>query len=131
RSPSNIAFVKYWGKKGHQIPANPSLSMTLKECYTETKVTFKKADALSVDLKLDGVSSEKFAAKISNYIKTLEELPWLNKVSFSIETTNTFPHGTGIASSASGLSAFALCLTDYLYKLAGEERNNLFYIRAS
>ena len=131
RSPSNIAFVKYWGKKGHQIPANPSLSMTLKECYTETKVTFKKADALSVDLKLDGVSSEKFAAKISNYLRTLEELPWLNKVSFSIETTNTFPHGTGIASSASGLSAFALCFTDYLYKLAGEERNNLFYIRAS
>ena len=38
RSPSNIAFVKYWGKVGHQIPANPSLSMTLKECYTETKL---------------------------------------------------------------------------------------------
>jgi diphosphomevalonate decarboxylase len=131
RSPSNIAFVKYWGKKGHQIPANPSLSMTLKECYTETKVTFKKSDSLSVELKLDGVKSDKFATKISNYLKTLEELPWLNQVSFSIETTNTFPHGTGIASSASGLSAFALCLTEYLYKLSNEEINDLFYIRAS
>jgi diphosphomevalonate decarboxylase len=131
RSPSNIAFVKYWGKKGHQIPANPSLSMTLKECFTETAVSFKKSDALSVDLFLDGVSQEKFALKIKNYLGSLTEMPWLNQVSFSIKTKNTFPHGTGIASSASGLSAFALCLTDYLHHLHGEEINDLFYKRAS
>ena len=29
RAPSNIALVKYWGKKEHQIPANPSISFTL------------------------------------------------------------------------------------------------------
>lgn len=63
-SPSNIAFVKYWGKKGHQLPANPSLSMTLKNCVTETKVTFTPSDELTVELFLDGVKEEKFAAKI-------------------------------------------------------------------
>ncbi len=131
RSPSNIAFVKYWGKKGHQLPANPSLSMTLKECYTETKVTFKKADSLSVDLFLHGNKEEKFGLKIKTYLATLIELPFLKNVAFTIETKNTFPHGTGIASSASGLSAFALCLTDYLYSLAGEEINADFYKRAS
>lgn len=131
RAPSNIALVKYWGKKGHQIPANASLSMTLKECYTESKVSFKKADEMNVELKLDGVSSEKFAAKISNYLSSLDDLPWLKQVAISIETKNTFPHGTGIASSASGLSAFALCLTEYLHRLSGEEINDLFYIRAS
>jgi diphosphomevalonate decarboxylase len=131
RSPSNIAFVKYWGKKGHQIPANPSLSMTLKECFTETSVSFKPSDKLDVELLLDGSKEDKFALKIKNYLLSLTDLPWLQNVSFSIKTKNTFPHGTGIASSASGLSAFALCLTDYLHHLTGEEINDVFYKRAS
>ena len=29
-SPSNIALVKYWGKKPVQLPANASISFTLK-----------------------------------------------------------------------------------------------------
>jgi diphosphomevalonate decarboxylase len=114
RSPSNIAFVKYWGKKGHQLPANPSLSMTLKECVTQTKVSFTPSDELRVELFLDGVREEKFAAKIHKYLESLRELPDLTKISYSIQTQNSFPHGTGIASSASGFSAFALCLTEYL-----------------
>lgn len=115
RSPSNIALVKYWGKKGHQLPANPSLSMTLKECYTETKVTFSPAAKLDVVVNLDGKINERFAAKILKFIGTLkEELPWTQGLSLHIETKNTFPHGTGIASSASGMSALALCLTDYM-----------------
>jgi diphosphomevalonate decarboxylase len=118
RSPSNIAFVKYWGKKGHQLPANPSLSMTLKECVTESFVSFRPADDLSVNLELAGVSEPKFAEKIKNYLLSLSsDLPWLQKLNVSIQTRNTFPHGAGIASSASGLSAFALCLSEYM----GEE----------
>jgi diphosphomevalonate decarboxylase len=114
RSPSNIAFVKYWGKKGHQLPANPSLSMTLKECVTQTKVTFTPSEELKVELYLDGVREDKFATKIQKYLETLTDIPALKKVSYKVETKNTFPHGTGIASSASGLSAFCLCLTEYL-----------------
>ena len=34
-SPSNIALVKYWGKRENQIPANPSVSFTLNNCKTE------------------------------------------------------------------------------------------------
>lgn len=131
RSPSNIAFVKYWGKKGHQIPANPSLSMTLKECVTETFVTFSPSDSLKVELFLDGNKEEKFAAKIQKYIETLSDYPFLKNVTYTIKTKNTFPHGTGIASSASGLSAFALCLTDYLYALKGEKQDSKFFQEAS
>lgn len=130
RSPSNIAFVKYWGKKGHQIPANPSLSMTLKNCYTETKVHFRP-DGSEVELFLDGVKSEKFALKIKKYLDSLEDIPLLKKIGISIETKNTFPHGTGIASSASGLSAFALGLTDYLYHLQGKTSDDAFFKSAS
>lgn len=131
RSPSNIALVKYWGKKGHQLPANPSLSMTLKECMTETRVKFLPAEELSVKLLLDGKEEERFALKIKNYLNTLTELSWLKNVSLLVETKNTFPHGTGIASSASGLSAFALCLTDYLYALSGKEKDPEFIRYAS
>lgn len=131
-SPANIAFVKYWGKKGHQLPANPSLSMTLNECTTTTKTKFIPADQLSVSLKLEGKLEEKFATKIQNYLETLRpELPLLGKVAVEIETANTFPHGTGIASSASGLSAFALTLTDYLRHLRPEEDISVFLKRAS
>jgi diphosphomevalonate decarboxylase len=128
RSPSNIALVKYWGKKGHQLPANPSLSMTLKECYTETKVAFAPAPKLEVLVNFEGKSNDKFAEKIANYLRTLKpELPWIEGLSVIIDTKNTFPHGTGIASSASGLSAFALCLTDYMQTTMDE----LFMKRAS
>ena len=41
-SPSNIALVKYWGKTGNQIPANPSISFTLNESKTVTKMRFKR-----------------------------------------------------------------------------------------
>ena len=40
-APSNIALVKYWGKKENQLPANPSLSFTLNNCKTITTVDFK------------------------------------------------------------------------------------------
>ena len=41
-APSNIALVKYWGKKEDQIPANPSVSFTLKNCKTITQLAFVK-----------------------------------------------------------------------------------------
>lgn len=132
RSPSNIAFVKYWGKKGYQIPANPSLSMTLNACYTETKTFFEPAEQLKVELTLSGKSEEKFAQKIHTYLEALSsELPWLNKIALKIETQNTFPHGAGIASSASGLSALGLCLTDYIHHMRGAGQDALFFQRAS
>ena len=37
-SPSNIALVKYWGKKENQIPINPSISFTLKNCNSKTRL---------------------------------------------------------------------------------------------
>ena len=45
-APSNIALVKYWGKKesGEQIPANPSISFTLNHCKTITLVEVKRKE---------------------------------------------------------------------------------------
>ena len=39
-APSNIALVKYWGKKSVQLPENPSISFTLSNCITKTEVIY-------------------------------------------------------------------------------------------
>lgn len=131
-SPANIAFVKYWGKKGHQIPANPSLSLTLKECVTDSKIYFSPSDKLDVQLFLDGEKKEDFSSKIKTYLEFLShEMSWPKNFSIKVETKNTFPHGAGIASSASGYSALALALTDYLYHCLDMQEDQDFKARAS
>ncbi|WP_370477623.1 diphosphomevalonate decarboxylase [Tamlana flava] len=113
-SPSNIALVKYWGKKKDQIPENPSISFTLNQCKTTTKLSFSKKendDDFSFDVFLDGEKKADFKPKIETFFKRVEAyLPFLKDYYFKIETSNTFPHSSGIASSASGMSALALCL---------------------
>ena len=113
-SPSNIALIKYWGKKKDQIPENPSISFTLNNCKTITTLTFtKKADRsnFEFDVFLDGEKKDSFKSKIEIFFKRIEGyLPFLKDYYFKIDTKNTFPHSSGIASSASGMSALALCL---------------------
>ena len=53
QSPSNIALIKYWGKKSGQIPCNPSISFTLTEAHTQTSIEYwpkeKGLDGISID----------------------------------------------------------------------------------
>lgn len=115
KCPSNIALIKYWGKKEIQIPMNPSLSFTLTESYTKTELKFipKTTDDFEVVVYLDGEKRLDFAPKILSFFNRIEKyLPFLRSFSFEIHTKNTFPHSSGIASSASGMGALALCLVD-------------------
>lgn len=109
--PSNIALIKYWGKYENQIPANPSISYTLNLCKTNTELEFVANEQFSVQTFLAGNEEVKFAEKIEKYFKTIEQyLPWILKGKYIIKTENTFPHSSGIASSASGFGAIAKCL---------------------
>ncbi|TLP82706.1 diphosphomevalonate/mevalonate 3,5-bisphosphate decarboxylase family protein [Maribacter sp. ACAM166] len=116
-SPSNIALIKYWGKRENQIPANPSISFTLDACSTTTRVHYKKRihknDEFSFDLFFEGEAKEEFQPKIKTFLKRIEKyMPFLKDYHFVINTSNTFPHSSGIASSASGMSALALCFME-------------------
>ena len=112
-APSNIALVKYWGKYGEQLPQNPSISFTLSACHTKTTVSFKKSEAHSFQVFLDGKRALSFEPKIATFFKRITKyLPFIKEYSFTIDTSNTFPHSSGIASSASGMSALALCLVE-------------------
>lgn len=113
KSPSNIALVKYWGKMPDaiQMPANPSISFTLSECYTETNVKTRAGKGLQVTV--NGKHQPSFEPKILQFFDRVNGfLPWLKDQNIQINTRNTFPHSSGIASSASGFSALSLCLTD-------------------
>tara|TARA_R110002124_G_scaffold263889_1_gene430356 strand:+ start:103 stop:1185 length:1083 start_codon:yes stop_codon:yes gene_type:complete len=115
QSPSNIALVKYWGKYGEQMPMNPSVSFTLQNSNTQTCLSFEKkqSERFEFELFLDGKREVSFEPKIQKFFERVEVyLPFLKDFKFKIETTNSFPHSSGIASSASGMSALALCLMD-------------------
>ncbi|RZJ66745.1 MAG: diphosphomevalonate decarboxylase [Flavobacterium sp.] len=113
-APSNIALVKYWGKKEPQLPANPSISFTLDSCKTVTTLGFEKKvnnGNFSFDLLFEGQPKEDFKPKIEKFfLRIFEYLPFLKDFHFTIDTKNTFPHSSGIASSASGMAALAVNL---------------------
>ena len=69
-SPSNIALVKYWGKKGKQIPQNPSISFTLSECRSETFVEFEKTDRFGFSFFFEGKENPAFGTKIEKFLWT-------------------------------------------------------------
>lgn len=135
QSPSNIALVKYWGKTGFQIPANPSLSFTLKNCFTDTTLVWSPRQAASAQmaLYLDGQRNEKFEQKVAKFLANVQTyLPFLPDFDLAIHTTNSFPHSSGIASSASGMSALALALCSMEAQLtAGPAGGPAFLKKAS
>ncbi len=134
-SPSNIALVKYWGKKALQIPENPSISFTLNSCRTTTKLQFVKKmndNDFSFELLFEGQSKESFRPKIETFFKRIESyLPFLRHYHFIIDTSNSFPHSSGIASSASGMSALTLCLMSIERVLNPEMTKEFFNRKAS
>jgi diphosphomevalonate decarboxylase len=115
QSPSNIALIKYWGKKKGQIPASPSVSMTLSRAFTRMKVQFSAAQQGRGKLEgytFEGREHADFAGRLKTYLKSITGLyPFLPDLDLFIESSNSFPHSAGIASSASSMSALALCLT--------------------
>ncbi|WP_420603942.1 diphosphomevalonate/mevalonate 3,5-bisphosphate decarboxylase family protein [Flagellimonas sp.] len=132
KAPSNIALVKYWGKKANQIPANPSVSFTLDACATTTTIFFSRKEddsQFSFDLVFEGEPKEDFKPKIQTFLERIEiYLPFLKSYHLKIETSNSFPHSSGIASSASGMAALALCLMD-MEKMMNPEMDSDFFNR--
>ena len=136
KAPSNIALVKYWGKRPVQIPANPSISFTLDACATTTTVSYTKRAAwdskFSFDLFFEGKPKEDFKPKIHTFFERAEPyIPFLKDLHFTIETSNSFPHSSGIASSASGMAALSLCLMDIEKRLDPTMEQGFFNRKAS
>ena len=132
RSPSNIALVKYWGKRGKQLPQNPSISFTLSECRSETFIGFEKADSFGFKFFFEGQENPAFGAKIEKFLLDYQAFfPFLNQLHLTVESRNTFPHSSGIASSASSMSAFVMGLMEIEAMLTGPSTGSGTLTKAS
>jgi diphosphomevalonate decarboxylase len=134
-APSNIAIVKYWGKFPGQIPANASLSMTLEEAVTKTRIGYswlKDADGVQLDFAFEGKKAPDFEKRIKRYLDSIAAyFPWLSQIKLTISSENTFPHSSGIASSASAMGALSLGLCELEEQLYGQAVAENFFRKAS
>lgn len=106
RANSNIALVKYWGKRDRalNIPAVGSISITLDALSTETTVLFDPA-LTDDELWLDGrQQSASRASVVLDLVRTLARVETRARVT----SKNNFPTGAGLASSASGFAALVV-----------------------
>jgi diphosphomevalonate decarboxylase len=121
KSPSNIALVKYWGKKPVQLPCNPSISFSLAKSFSQVNIKkILKKKSLITSFKFTDDYTEKSGVEFSNRFEEVlnlwsKSLSVINKYSFEITSYNSFPHSAGIASSASSMSALALCMLELEY----------------
>ncbi len=95
----NIALVKYWGKVpgADNVPASPSLSITLDTLRTHTRIETSVTDRVIINGKpVDD-------PKISKFLNRLRQVHTIPPI--IIDTDNNFPTGAGLASSASGFAA--------------------------
>lgn len=107
----NLAFLKYWGKRDStlNIPINNSISMNLDAVQTVTTVEFDAAltnDEVVV-LEQGGSSRARFDQRVSRHLDRLRSLAE-SALPARVITRNSFPAGTGFASSASGFAALTL-----------------------
>ncbi len=110
----NIALAKYWGKRAQagNVPAVPSLSVTLAGMSTTTEVVFD--EHLDHDeLVLNGVALAASARPHQRAVELLDRVRASARIKARarITSTNDFPTASGLASSASGFAALALAAT--------------------
>lgn len=102
----NIALSKYWGKRegAGNVPAVPSLSVTLAGLATTTDVTFDPA--LSADVVLINGNPDA-SGRTTSLLDTVRAAAGI-KTFAKVTSTNDFPTASGLASSASGFAALAV-----------------------
>lgn len=133
-APSNIAIVKYWGKLENQIPQNPSISLTLNKSITNTSLSLKPKNngASNLKFEFDGVENKSFENKTRIFLKKIEKFfPFIGNHDIEIKSNNTFPHSSGIASSASSMAALSSCLVDFEKMGNTTMSDEYFYKKAS
>ena len=114
---TNIALVKYWGKRGGaalNLPAAGSLSLTLRELATRTTVRFGAPHAPATPgaardrVILNGRDADpKTQRRVGAFLDLVRARAGLDEPA-EVVTENSVPTAAGLASSASGFAALAL-----------------------
>ena len=104
----NIAFIKYWGNRDNalRLPSNGSISMNLDGLFTRTTVTFNSSQRDSLVIN-DRAVTGKGLERVSTMLDLVRGMANINERA-EVSSTNNFPAGAGIASSAAAFAALAL-----------------------
>ena len=99
----NIALVKYWGKRDVESnwPAVGSISLTLSGLGTTTSVSFDEALTADAFVLNDAPVDDANVIEVMNRIRSMAGF----QAYAHIHSQNSIPTASGLASSASGMSA--------------------------
>lgn len=115
RAHPNIALIKYWGKRdrGLNLPAVPSLSVTLDRFVTETTVTWgARRDQVEIDhVAVEGRSAQ----RVLEHLDRIDD----HRPPVRVVSASNFPAAAGLASSASAFAALTLAAC----AAAGQQRS--------
>eukprot|EP00966_Prymnesium_polylepis_P290736 6715035-Prymnesium_polylepis.1 len=114
-SPTNIAVIKYWGKRDSKLnlPINSSVSITINQAdlRTVTTVTASKnfvKDRLWLNGEEEDVEGNKRVLKVFAMVRARSN-KWQG-MNVQVVSVNNFPTAAGLASSAAGYAALAFAL---------------------
>lgn len=112
KAHTNIALVKYWGKRDDELnlPAVGSLSLTLDALSTRTTVVFDPKHDRDALVLNGAVADERATARVSKFLDLVRARAGHSLRAY-VESTNDFPTAAGLASSASAFAALALAAT--------------------
>ncbi|APF20589.1 diphosphomevalonate decarboxylase [Caldithrix abyssi] len=116
RAHSNIALIKYWGKRDERLnlPAVGSISLTLSALWTETEIEFSPQFQTDQLILNDKTASPEETGRTSRFLDVLRKLAGINHKAV-IQSHNNFPTAAGLASSASGFAALTLAAARALH----------------
>lgn len=111
-APSNIAFIKYWGKKDEilRLPENASISMNLSNLQTTTTVEFDK-NFKEDSIEINGIKEENNGSRAIKHLDRIRKIAKIDNKA-RVVTKNNFPTGTGLSSSASGFAALTVAASN-------------------
>jgi diphosphomevalonate decarboxylase len=111
KAHSNIAFIKYWGRKDDvlRLPANGSISMNLSNLYTTTTVEFTPSLPQD-DIVVNGEKNQSINERISKHLNRIRKIAG-STLHAKVVSKNSFAASAGMASSASGFAALTLAAT--------------------
>lgn len=122
-APSNIALIKYMGKRDEKrnIPDNASLSYTLPHLFTRVSLTAidgkqDRWEPLSMEDLISVVLSREGIARFLSHLQRMKEYFHYDG-SFLVRSGNNFPASAGLASSASSFAALTKCAIEALSKI--------------
>lgn len=108
KAHTNIALIKYWGKRNEAIilPTNNSLSLTLDGYYTTTTVEFDESLSQDQFILDEQIASGEQYIRVTAFLDIIRQMAG-KQLFANVTSVNEVPTAAGFASSASGFAALA------------------------